>query len=215
MSRSGDLHTNTLTGERSLILHGTDDGPERRVVALVTVPPKGAVIGEHLHPAVYERVLVVSGRMGVKVGGREREIGPGEEVALPPGIVHDWWNAGDGEAQFIVEVSPADRFEMMISTLFGLASDGKTNAKGMPNLLQIAVVAWEFDDIVRFVKPPRIVQRVLFGILAPIGRACGYLPVYGQYFRPQGHVMPDPEIMAMAGLEPALVAAADTAPGAV
>jgi quercetin dioxygenase-like cupin family protein len=203
VSRSGDLHENGLTGERSLILHGTDDGPERRIVALVTVPAHGAVIGEHLHPSVHERVRVVSGRMGVKVGGQERVVGPGEEVDLPPGIAHDWWNAGDDEAQFIVYVTPGDRFELMISTLFGLASDGKTNAKGIPNLLQIAVVAWEFDDIVRFVKPPRIIQRTLFGVLAPIGRALGYLPVYGKYFHPLGRIVPDPEIMELAGLAPA------------
>jgi len=200
MSRSGDLHQNGLTGERSLILHGTDDGAERRIVALVTVPAKIAVIGEHLHPSIHERVLVVSGRMGVSVAGRERLLGPGEHVDLPAGVAHDWWNAGDGEAQFIVEVTPGDRFELMISTLFGLASDGRTNAKGMPNLLQIAVIAWEFDDVVRFVKPPRIVQRTLFGVLAPIGRALGYLPVYGKYVRPHARVTPDPEIMARAGL---------------
>jgi hypothetical protein len=57
----------------------------------------------------------------------------------------------------------------MISTLFGLASDGKTNAKGMLILFQTAVIAWEFDDVVRFVKPPRIVQRVVrhMSILPP------------------------------------------------
>jgi quercetin dioxygenase-like cupin family protein len=203
MSRWGDVHENRLTGERSVILHGTDDGSERRIVAHVTVPAKGAVIGEHLHPSVHERLLVVSGRMGLRVGGQERFLGPGEEADLPPGVVHDWWNAGEAQAEFIVEVDPADRFELMIATLFGLASDGKTNAKGMPNLLQIAVLAWEFDDVVRFVTPPRIVQRTLFGVLAPIGRALGYLPVYGKYVGPDARVTPDPEIMARAGLAPA------------
>jgi quercetin dioxygenase-like cupin family protein len=210
MSRSGDLNENRLTGERSVILHGTDDGPERRIVAHVTVPAKIAVIGEHMHPSLHERVLVVSGRLGVKVNGRQRFLGPGEEADLPPGVVHDWWNAGEEQAEFIVEVDPGDRFELMISTLFGLASDGKTNAKGFPNLLQIAVVTWEFDDIVRFVKPPRIVQRTLFGMLAPIGRALGYLPVYGEYIRPDARITPDPEMMVRAGLAPTPTPAPET-----
>jgi quercetin dioxygenase-like cupin family protein len=200
MSRSGDVHENRLTGERSLILHGTDDSPERRLVALVSVPAKTAAIGEHVHPSIHERVLVVSGRMGVKVSGRERLLEAGEAVDLPSGIAHDLWNAGESEAEFIVEVAPGDRFELMISTLFGLASDGKTNAKGMPSLLQIAVIAWEFDDVARFVRPPRILQRALFGVLAPLGRARGYLPVYGKYFHPHARVTPDPAIMARAGL---------------
>lgn len=202
VSRCGDVHENTLTGERSVILHGTDDGGTPRLVALVTVPHRGALIGAHLHPAIHERVVVVSGRMGLSVGGVERHLGPGEEADFPAGVVHDWWNAGDAEAEFIVEVDPGDRFEQMISTIFGLASDGKTNAKGIPNPLQLAVFAWEFDDVVRFAKPPRIVQRTLFGALAPIGRALGYQPVYGKYFRPHGRVTPDPEIMKLAGLAP-------------
>ena len=38
-------------------------------------------------------------------------------------------------------------------------------------LLQLAVFAREFDDVIRFTRPPRIVQRVLFGLLAPIAWA--------------------------------------------
>ena len=58
-----------------------------------------------------------------------------------PGVVHDWWNAGDEEAHVIVEFNPgAARFEEMIGNQFGLAQDGKTNSKGMPHLLQSAPV---------------------------------------------------------------------------
>lgn len=65
------------------------------------------MIAEHLHPSVHERLLVVSGRMGLRVGGRQRFLGPGEEADLRPGVVHDWWNAGEVQAEFIVEVDPA------------------------------------------------------------------------------------------------------------
>jgi hypothetical protein len=47
----------------------------------------------------------------------------------------------------------------MIKNLYGLAQDGKTNAKGMPNLLQAALFAREFEDVLRFTKPPRPVQQ--------------------------------------------------------
>jgi len=40
-------------------------------------------------------------------------------------------------------------------------------------------------------------------VLAPIGRALGYLPFYGKYVRPDARVTPDPEIMARARLAPA------------
>jgi hypothetical protein len=39
----------------------------------------------------------------------------------------------------------------------------------MPNPLQLAVFAREFDDVIQFTHPPRVVQRLLFGLLTPLG----------------------------------------------
>jgi hypothetical protein len=39
--------------------------------------------------------------------------------------------------------------------LFGLAQGGTTNSKGMPNLLQGAPFAQEFEDVPYFTRPPR------------------------------------------------------------
>ncbi len=43
--------------------------------------------------------------------------------------------------------------------MLGLAQDGKTNVKGMPNLLQLAVIATEFEVVIRFLQPPWLVQN--------------------------------------------------------
>ena len=108
---------------------------------------------------------------------------------MPPGTAHDWWNAGDGEARVIVEVSPSARFEeavlnTLLNTLlntFGLARDGKTNSKGIPNLLQVALFAREFEDVLYFTRPLRLVQRDLFAVLAPVARLLGYRGSYHGY----------------------------------
>ncbi len=81
----------------------------------------------------------------------------------------------------------------MISNAFGLARDGKTDAKGRPHLLQAALFAREFDDVIRFTSPPRLVQKALFGALAPIARLLGYRGSYPKYLasppsRPGGPV---------------------------
>jgi hypothetical protein len=99
----------------------------------------------------------------------------------PAGVAHDWWNAGDEEAHVVVEIRPAARFEEMIRNTFGLVQDGKTDAKGMPSLLQLALLAREFDDTIRFTKPPRSVQRVLFSVLAPVARLRGLRGRYPKY----------------------------------
>jgi hypothetical protein len=48
----------------------------------------------------------------------------------------------------------------------------------MPNLLQAALFAREFEDVLYFTKPPRAVQKVLFTVLAPIARLLGYKGSY-------------------------------------
>jgi hypothetical protein len=65
-------------------------------------------------------------------------------------IIHDWRNLGSEEAKVALEIEPAARFEEMIHNFFGLAQDGKTSARGMPRLLQLVLLAREFDDVVQF-----------------------------------------------------------------
>src|SRR5215210_330466 len=95
-------------------------------------------------------------------------------------MAHDWWNAGGEEARVIVAVSPA-RFEEAILNTFGLARDGKTNARGMPDLLQVALLAREFEDVLYYTSPPRPVQKLLCAVLAPLARLLGYRGSYPEY----------------------------------
>ncbi len=120
---------------------------------------------------------------------------------MKAGTPHDWWNAGDREASVLVELSPPDpRFAAMIATLFGLANAGKTNAKGLPNPLQLALIGREYADVIRFTKPPAAVQTMLFAVLGAVGRLRGYRAVYPEYLRPHGRIDPDPDVVACAGL---------------
>ncbi len=181
MSRAGDVHENPATGERAVVRLGTEETRGELLVVEVFVKPGGAVTGEHVHPIIEEYFTVVSGRVGFRLDGRESIAELGERLHVPAGMAHDWWNAGEEEARIVVEISPGARFEEMVVNLFGLARDGKTNAKGMPNLLQAAIFVKEFEDVLYFTKPPRAVQKVLFGILAPIARLLGYRGSYPEY----------------------------------
>ena len=49
---------------------------------------------------------------------------------------------------------------------------------GLPNLLQIAVMAQAYRKEIAFGGMPILVQRLLFGVLAPIGRLLGYRASY-------------------------------------
>lgn len=180
MIRTGDVYTNPVTGERCVVRRGTDREGDGRLLVDLHVQPGGAVAAEHVHDSLAEHFEVLSGTLGLRLHGREEIATAGRIVEIAPGVPHDWWNAGGDEAHVLVEVrGPAtERFEQLIVTLFGLAHDGKVNAKGMPDPLQLAVIADEFADVIRFTRPPRPVQRVLFGVLAPLGRARGRRAVY-------------------------------------
>jgi quercetin dioxygenase-like cupin family protein len=196
-SHRGDVVVNPVTGERSVVLVGTGDGLGDRLAAHLRVSPGGAVAGEHYHPSITERFRVIGGELEVSLDGERRTLQPGADVTIPPGTVHDWWNGSDEETEVLVDISPGRRFELMLTTLWGLGRDGKTNSKGMPGPLQLAVIGHEFTDVLRFTKPPALVQKALFGLLAALGRARGYRPVYPEYGEPQGHEEPDPELLAL------------------
>jgi hypothetical protein len=62
--------------------------------------------------------------------------------------------------------------------MFVLAVDGKTNRKGMPNPLRLAVIANAHFDTVQLPFPPALLQRIGLALGAPIGRLAGYTPTY-------------------------------------
>jgi hypothetical protein len=53
----------------------------------------------------------------------------------------------------------------------------------MPHLLQQAVTTMEFRDVLRFTSPAWPVQRLLFGVLAPVARLAGYRGCNPEYLR--------------------------------
>lgn len=163
-----------MTGERAVVLRGDEDGGGLPTLVHLTVRPGGAVVGEHVHPAIDERLRVVAGRLSTRVAGREHPLGPGEEAFAAAGTPHDWWNAGDKEASVVVALTPPNpRFEAMIATLFGLANTGRTNAKGLPSPPQLALTAREFSDVIRMTRPPAAVQRAAFALLGTVGACVG------------------------------------------
>ena len=183
MSRAGQVLTNPVTGERAVVRVGTEDGDGDggEIIVDLFVRPGGAVAGEHVHPSNAESFTVIRGKVGFSVGGRRQIAEPGRQLHVPAGVAHDWWNAGDEEAHVRVEIRPGARFEEMIQNFFGLAHDGKTDRRGMPHFLQLVLFALEFDDVIRFTRPPRIVQRTLFRALAPLARLRGYRGRYARY----------------------------------
>ena len=178
MIQAGDVIENPVTGER-LVFRKTSRETNGEAVELETfVKPDGFVAAAHVHPHQEERFHILRGTLGFRLGREKIVAGPGQRVTVPAGTAHKFWNAGDDEAHFVCEVRPALQFEQLIETMFGLAADGKTNRKGMPNPLRLAVIARHHFDDVRLPFPPAWTQRMGLALGAPVGRVLGYQATY-------------------------------------
>jgi quercetin dioxygenase-like cupin family protein len=178
MVRTGDTIHNPITGERITFLATSADTGGEAVVIEAVVQPDGAVAAGHVHPSQSERFAVKSGKLGLKVGGKKLELGPGDVAVVEAGTRHKFWNAGDEAVTFVCEIRPALQFESLLETMFALAADGKTNRKGMPNPLRLAVIANRHFDTVRLPFPPAWMQKAGLVLGAPLGRLLGYGPTY-------------------------------------
>jgi quercetin dioxygenase-like cupin family protein len=178
MIRAGDTIENPVTGER-IVFHKTSRETNGEAVVIECfVQPGGTVAAAHVHPSQEERFEVLRGSVGFRVGRDRFVAGPGERVTVPARTKHQFWNAGDGEAHFACEVRPALQFEQLLETMFALAVDGKTNRKGMPNPMRLAVIARAHFDTVRLPFPPAWMQRAALAMGAPLGRLLGYRSTY-------------------------------------
>ena len=186
MAKAGDELVNTVTGLRT-VFRKTAQETSGELLQVDWIGSPGWTTGpDHVHPRQEERFEVLSGKLGLRVGGVERVHSAGDVIVAPAGVPHAAWNAGDDEVHVLVDFRPALRTEIAFETLAGLARDGKTNRAGAPaNPLRLALVLREFEEEIYFVRPPLVVQRVILGALARVARLLGYRAEYPYpYARP-------------------------------
>jgi quercetin dioxygenase-like cupin family protein len=178
MIRAGDTIENPVTGERIVFRKTSAETNGESVVIECFVKPNGAVAKAHVHPSQDERFEILKGTLTFKLDGKELPAREGDRILVPAGSTHQFWNAGEEEAHFVCEVRPALKFEQLLETMFALAADGKTNKKGMPNPLRLAVIARETFDTVQLPFPPVWMQRAGLAFASPLGRLLGYKATY-------------------------------------
>ncbi len=194
--RRGQRFDNPVTGESALVLTDPRTHPDGVLVVHLVVSPGGRVAAPHRHATLTERFLVLDGQVNFTIDGEEHRLGPGERAEVPPHALHDWWQVGPEPAEVLVEVTPGERFVEMVGSMYGLARDGKVDGKGMPRPLQLAVSARAYRDVIEFTKPPPLLQAIVLGPLAALGRARGLRPHYEEYVETDVVVEPEPRALA-------------------
>ncbi len=134
----------------------------------------------HIHPEQEEYFEVLAGSIHTRVDGHEKVYHVGEAFRIPAGVPHTMWNGSEAETRLLWQTRPALHTDAFFEIMWGLAQDGKTNRAGLPNLLQLSVIMQQYQREFRPVKPPLVVQKMVFALLAPLGRLCGYRATYGE-----------------------------------
>src|SRR5215207_8973280 len=178
VAKAGDEIVNPRTEQRMIFLETGEENDGELVRIDSYNPPTGVPEPVNVHPFQERGAEVLSGSLRFSVGGEQRSVKAGQSITIPANTPHNFWNDGEEEAHAVQRLRPALKTDSLFESFFGLAQDGKLNDKGLPPLLQLAVMVPHFGDEIRLTNPPWAVQRVLFGLLAPVGRMLGYRPEY-------------------------------------
>jgi quercetin dioxygenase-like cupin family protein len=173
-----------VTGERIVFRKRARDTAGELLEMTLFLAPKGFIAAQHVHPNQEERFEVGGAPVMIKVAGKERLYQPGEVAVVPPGTPHVWWNPSQEEAVTLVQFRPALDTETFFETFFGLAADGKVGKSGLPNPLQMVVLAREFNREIQLPPPAQWVLGPIAMLLAPLSRALGYRGRYDRYSGP-------------------------------
>jgi quercetin dioxygenase-like cupin family protein len=174
VARRGEQIDNPVVGLSLRFVQTAADTGGELLEMEATYEPSSVEAVAHFHPSQREHFEILEGTMKARIGDAPvRELKAGEAIDIDAGVVHSMWNPGPEIARTSWETRPALRTEEFFETTFRLAREGKTNDKGVPGPLQVAVVASEFQDEFRTISPPPALQSVVLAVLAPIGRLLG------------------------------------------
>jgi mannose-6-phosphate isomerase-like protein (cupin superfamily) len=177
---AGQTISNPVTGERITFLRTSSGTGGKFVLFDCVVRPDGIPLPPHIHTQQTERFEVLNGRLGVMLGGKEHVLTAGERIALPPRVKHQWWNAGEEEVHFRVEVTPAHNLEAVLEAMCGMANEGRLNGAAMPTnpflLANIGKLGETYLPVV-----PIWMQQVGLTMGSMLGRVLGYDPAFCQY----------------------------------
>jgi mannose-6-phosphate isomerase-like protein (cupin superfamily) len=175
---------NSLTGEQ-VVFRKTAKGVRDQAVEFDQfLPPGRGQTAEHVHLEQFESFKIISGTAVYSIDGVAGTAGPGETVNIPSKAVHvNPRNVSNEILHLYRVVDPGGGIEIFYETIFGLASDGKTNENSFPNPLQLAVMFQALDGSTYFFprQVPIWLQKPVLLILAAIGRLAGFKPRYAKY----------------------------------
>jgi len=101
----------------------------------VQLAPGGGV-PLHYHDTYSEKFDCVAGELSVQCNKEVLRLQPGQSATAPINTLHRFFNQSEEPCRFVCRLEPGNPgFEQMLQINYGLARDGKVDAKGLPKSL--------------------------------------------------------------------------------
>jgi mannose-6-phosphate isomerase-like protein (cupin superfamily) len=165
----GLILENRHTGER-LTLRRVPHGNEVWLEVKGSLPPHREGPPMHIHVMEDEEGKVQSGTLSAVINGRQLTMGPGEDMLIPRGAVHRWWNAGDEPLEVGGYAKPVVDLDQYLQAVFEIVNAAP---KGRPSLFYLAHAALRHRRTQTLLMLPRPIQAVLFRVIVAVGTVLG------------------------------------------
>jgi hypothetical protein len=140
-----------------------------------------------VHTTFAEDFVVAEGVLSLRVGTEIKVLHAGEEFRVPPGMVHQPFNATDEEVVVRGPLTPEYAlprdFVLFLSQVYGFIDESPGHRVPPAILFQMSIFAPRYDSWMA--SPSLAVQRAQNVLLRPIARLLGYRSYYTR-FTPRG-----------------------------
>ena len=125
----------------------------------------------HVHHLQDESLTVVEGLLAAQVKGEEvKYFRPGETAFFARGVVHKFWNAGEGLLKCKGFVSPVYNVEYFLSEIF---RSMRESGNGRPQTFDAAFLLKKYKTEFDMHEVPWVVKKLIFPLTLFTGRLKG------------------------------------------
>lgn len=181
MAYKGKIINNKKTGQQISFIQTSDDTGGELLEMESLFQPNSKEPVPHYHPFQEEFFTVLEGELCVRINNGIKILTQGDILRIKKNQVHSMWNSSSNTTRINWKVMPALDTEYFLENGIGIANEKKTDEKGMPGLLQIALLANRFSHVYRVAKPSYAIQKILFTLLTPFSYLAGYRSCYKRF----------------------------------
>lgn len=172
---------NVRTGHEITFLHTAKDTDGRFLGMVAMFQPQASQPIPHYHPSQTVDLDVLSGELTVWLNGESRNLTVGDHLHIDPNQVYSLWNSSTQPSRINCRVRPAMNTEYLLETITGLANTEKDSDTGLVRVLQTALIANTFSNVVRRTRFPYPLQKTVCTLLAPFAYLAGCKAMYAEY----------------------------------